>query len=49
MLTLDDLSRLKKYHFARTIIGYDVWAYYRFALRLRHIEDLLVERGVIVP
>ena len=48
MLNLDDLSRLKGHRFPRTVIGYAVWAYHRFALSLRDVEDLLAERGVIV-
>jgi putative transposase len=48
MLNLDDLSRLKGHRFPRTVIGYAVWAYHRFTLSLRDVEDLLAERGVIV-
>ena len=48
MLQLDDLSRLKGHRFPRTVIGYAVWAYHRFALSLRDVEDLLAERGVVV-
>jgi len=48
MLNLDDVSRLKGHRFPRTVIGYAVWAYHRFALSLRDVEDLLAERGVIV-
>lgn len=48
MLNLDDLSRLKGHRFPRTVIGYAVWAYHRFALSLRDVEDLRAERGVIV-
>ena len=48
MLNLDDLSRLKGHRFPRTVIGYAVWAYHRFALSLRDVEDLLAERGVVV-
>jgi putative transposase len=48
MLNLDDLSRLKGHRFPRTVIGYAVWAYHRFASSLRDVEDLLAERGVIV-
>ena len=48
MLNLDDLSRLKGHRFPRTVIGYTVWAYHRFALSLRDVEDLLAERGVVV-
>ena len=48
MLNLDDLCRLKGYRFPRTVIGYAVWAYHRFALSPRDVEDLLAERGVVV-
>ncbi len=48
MLNLDDLTCLKGHRFPRTVIGYAVWAYHRFALSLRDVEDLLAERGVIV-
>ncbi len=48
MLNLDDLTRLKGYRFPRTVIGYAVWAYHRFALSLRDVDDLLAERGVVV-
>ena len=40
--------RLKGHRFPRCIISYAVWAYHRFALSLRDVEDLLGERGVIV-
>lgn len=39
---------LKGYRFPRSIISYAVWAYHRFALSLRDVEDLLAERGVTV-
>ena len=48
MLNLVDLSRLKGHRFPRTVVGYAVWAYHRFALSLRDVEDLLAEHGVIV-
>jgi len=41
-------SRLKGFRFPRSVISYAVWAYHRFALSLRDVEDLLAERGVIV-
>ncbi len=40
--------RLKGYRFPRSIISYAVWAYHRFALSLRDVEDLLAERGIMV-
>lgn len=48
MLNLLDLSRLDGFRFPRTVIGYAVWAYHRFALSLRDVEDLLASRGIIV-
>ncbi len=41
-------SALKGYRFPRSVIGYTVWAYQRFALSLQDIEDLLAERGITV-
>lgn len=40
--------RLKSYRFPRSIISYAVWAYHRFALSLRDVEDLLAECDVTV-
>lgn len=48
MLNLSDLSRLKGFRFPRSFIGYAVWAYHRFALSLRDVEDLLTSRGIVV-
>ena len=36
------------HRFPPEIISYAVWAYHRFALSFRDVEDLLAERGVIV-
>ena len=41
-------SIYRGYRFAPDIIAHAVWLYHRFALRLRDVEDLLAERGVIV-
>jgi hypothetical protein len=41
-------SALKGLRFPRSVIGYVVWSYHRFALRLRDLEDLLAERGITV-
>lgn len=38
----------KRHRFPPEIIAYAVWAYYRFAMSLRDVEDVLAERGVIV-
>jgi hypothetical protein len=43
MLNLSDVSCLKGFRFPRSVIGYAVWAYHRFALGLRDVEDLFVE------
>ncbi|KZZ23416.1 transposase, partial [Sulfitobacter sp. HI0082] len=48
MLNLSDVSRLKGFRFPRSVIGYAVWAYHRFALSLRDVEDLLAARGITV-
>lgn len=48
MLNIEDLSRIKGFRFPLSVIGYAVWAYHRFALSLRDVEDLLAERGVSV-
>lgn len=41
-------SRYSGYRFPREIISYAVWAYHRFCLSLRDVEDLLAEREIIV-
>ena len=43
-----DPSRYSGYHFRPQIISYAVWAYHRFCLSFRDVEDLLAERGIIV-
>lgn len=48
MLNLSALSRIKGFRFPRSVIGYAVWAYHRFALSLRDVEDLLASRGIRV-
>lgn len=39
---------LKGFRFPRSVIGYAVWTYHRFALSLRDVENLLAERGITV-
>ena len=41
-------AALKGFQLSREIIAYATWAYYRFPLSTADVEDLLVERGVIV-
>ena len=43
-----NLSRYSGYRFPREIISYAIWAYHRFCLSFRDVEDLLAERGIIV-
>ena len=42
------MSTYKRHRFNPSIISYAVWAYYRFNLSLRDIEDLLAEKGTSV-
>ena len=48
MFNLSDCTSLKGFRFPRSVIGYAVWAYHRFALSLRDVEDLLASRGIKV-
>lgn len=48
MISQISQPRLKGYRFPRSVISYAVWAYHRFALSLRDVEDLLAERGIKV-
>jgi putative transposase len=48
MLNIDNVPRIKGFRFPKSVIGYAVWVYHRFALSLRDVEDLLAERGVSV-
>jgi putative transposase len=43
-----DRSCYSGYRFPPEIISYAVWAYHRFCLSFRDVEDLLAERGIIV-
>jgi putative transposase len=40
--------RYSGYRFPPEIISYAIWAYHRFCLSFRDVEDLLAERGIIV-
>jgi putative transposase len=42
------MNTYKRQRFPPEIISYAVWLYYRFNRSHRDIEDLLVERGIIV-
>ena len=41
-------SRYSGYRFPPEIISYAIWAYHRFCLSFRDVEDLLAERGILV-
>jgi putative transposase len=40
--------RYKRHRFPAEIIAHAVWLYFRFPLSLRHVEDLLTDRGIEV-
>ncbi|WP_428423943.1 IS6 family transposase [Pararhizobium sp.] len=40
--------RYRRHRFPAEIIAHAVWLYFRFPLSLRHVEDLLAERGIEV-
>lgn len=42
------VQRYKRHRFPAEIIAHAVWLYHRFPLSLRHVEDLLAERGIDV-
>lgn len=48
MRTPATTPHIKGYRFPRDVVAYAVWAYLRFVLSTADVEDLLVERGVIV-
>jgi len=39
----------KGYRFPLEIIQQAIWLYVRFTLSFRDVEDLLAERGIVVP
>src|SRR3954464_15524134 len=38
----------KRHRFPARLIAYAVWLYFRFPLSLRLVEELLLERGIVV-
>ena len=38
----------KRHRFPPQIIAHAVWLYYRFPLSLRLVEEMLLERGIVV-
>src|SRR5262245_51610509 len=45
---IDAQQSLKKHRFPVEIISHAVWRYFRFCLSFRDVEELLLERGVVV-
>ena len=43
-----DADRYKHHRFPPEIISHGVWLYYRFTLSYRDVQELLMERGIIV-
>src|ERR671911_720582 len=48
MGTLTSVPRYKNHRFPVEIISHAVWLYFRFCLSFRDVEELLLERGIIV-
>ena len=46
-MTLPSIS-YKRHRFPPAIIAHAVWLYYRFPLSLRLVEEMLLERGIVV-
>jgi hypothetical protein len=41
-------TRYKNHRFPAEIISHAVWLYFRFCLSFRDVEELLLERGVVI-
>src|SRR5262245_21053158 len=48
MNILSDAKKHKNHRFPVEIISHAVWLYFRFCLSFRDVEELLLERGVVV-
>src|SRR5919197_1348720 len=48
MSTVTPATRYKNHRFPTEIISHAVWLYFRFCLSFRDVEELLLERGIIV-
>ena len=47
-MTTPATSSYAGYRFPAEVISYAVWLYFRFPLSLRHVDELLAARGVVV-
>ena len=48
MSTVTPATRYKYHRFPTELISHAVWLYFRFCLSCRDVEELLLERGVVV-
>jgi putative transposase len=48
MNTVAPASRYKNHRFPVEIISHAVWLYFRFCLSFREVEEILLERGIVV-
>jgi putative transposase len=48
MSTATPTTRYKNHRFPVEIISHAVWLYVRFCVSFRDVEELLLERGVVV-
>ena len=48
MITLSAATKYKNHRFPVEIISHAVWLYFRFCLSFRDVEELLLERGIVV-
>ena len=45
---IETSTAYKRHRFPARLIAHAVWLYFRFPLSLRLIEELLLERGIVV-
>lgn len=41
-------ARYKNHRFPIEIVAHAIWLYHRFGLSLREVEEMLLERGIVV-
>lgn len=45
---IQPVVRYKRHRFPACVIAHAVWLYFRFPLSLRLVEEMLLERGIVV-
>jgi len=45
---IQPVVRYKRHRFPPSVIAHAVWLYFRFSLSLRLVEEMLLERGIII-